>query len=471
MKSNISKLEKSQIEIEFELSAEEFKTHIDAALLHLKGHVKMDGFRQGNVPLKMVEEKVGNENLLMEAGDLAVKKSYTAFVKEQNLKPIGQPEVQITKIAKGSPMLFKVKISVLPEVKLPDYKDIAGKVKSQETTVDEKEIQETLEYLQKSRAKFSQKDGGAQDKDFIELEYFNKDINGGKAVRDRFVLGQGGFLKDFEDNVLGMKTGEEKEFKVPMPAKLAYEDPRRSPEANVGTKFPENTPRQDLAQDASETGSAGSPVSGKEADFKVKMISVQTMELAEINDDFAKSLGQDARANREAGAPVSVFENLVALKANLKEGITMEKTESEKQRKRSEILEKISANINFDLPEKMVEYEKEHLFEDLKNQVSNQFKITFEEYLTSIKKTEEEMKNSFRLEAEKKIKNFLVLRQIGLAENIKVSDEDLQEEMNQVIKRYTKEQLAKIDINELKEYTKGAMFNEKVFQKLETFSK
>src|SRR3989338_671650 len=422
MKHNIKKLEKSQIEVEFELTPEEFQTHINAALLHLKDHVKMDGFRQGNVPLKMVEEKVGNENLLMEAGDLAVKKSYTAFIKEQNLEPIGEPEVQITKIAKGSLMMFKVKISVLPEVKLPDYKDILSKVKNNEVLVEEKEIEDTLQYLQKSRAKFSQKDKGAEAHDFVEIEYVNKDINGGKEVRDRFVLSEGGFLKDFEDNILGMKAGEEKEFKA---------------------KFPENTPRQDLA--------------GKEADFKVKMISVQKMELAEINDDFAKSLG--------------VFENLSALKANLKEGITMEKIEAEKQRKRTEILEKISEKIDFDLPEKMVEYEKNHLFEDLKNQVSNQFKITFEEYLTSIKKTEEEIKNSFRLEAEKRIKNFLVLRQIGMAENIKVSDEELEQEVNNVIKKYTKEQLVKIDINELKEYTKGAIFNEKVFEKLETFSK
>ena len=95
----------------------------------------------------------------------------------------------------------------------------------------------------------------------------------------------------------------------------------------------------------------------------------------------------------------------------------------------------------------------------------------WEEYLVSIKKTEEEVKNSFKLEAEKRIKNFLVLRQIGLAENIKISDEELEEEMNHVIKRYTKEQLAKIDINELKEYTEGTIYNEKIFQFLEKLSK
>ncbi len=453
MKTNLKKLDKSQLEIGFELTAEEFKTHLDAALLHLKDHVKMDGFRKGNVPLKMVEEKVGQENLLMEAGDLAVKKSYTAFIKENTIEPIGEPEVQITKIAKGSPMMFKVKIAVLPEVKLPDYKEIAGKVKGNEISVDEKEIQETLEYLQKSRAKFSQKDAPAQDKDFVEIEYINKDINGGKAVRDRFILGQGGFLKDFEDNVLGMRSGEEKEFKAKFP-----DLPARgltASHAQAGAQAG-NTPRADLA--------------GKEGEFKVKMISVQKMELAEINDEFAKSLG--------------VFDNLVALKANLKEGITMEKTEAEKQRKRSEILEAIAAKINFELPEKMVDREKEHLFEDLKNQVETQFsakggsasggKVTFEEYLNSIKKTEEEIKNSFRLEAEKRIKNFLVLRQIGLSENITVPDEELESEMNNVIKRYTKEHdpkgTPKIDINELKEYTKGAMYNEKIFQFLEKFS-
>jgi len=422
VKTNLKKLDKSQIEINFELDEGEFQTHIDAALLHLKEHVKVDGFRQGQVPKEMVEKKVGQENLLMEAGDLAVKKSYAKFVKENNLEPIDEPEVQILKIARGNPLLFKVKISVLPDIVLPDYKDIASKIKSNEISVDEKEIEDTLQYLQKSRAKFTTENRAAENKDFVEIEYSNKEINGGKEVRDRFILGEGGFMKDFEDNVIGMKAGEEKEFKA---------------------KFPDNTPNKELA--------------GKESSFKVKMLTVQKMEVAEINDEFAKSLG--------------VFENLVALKTNLKEGITMEKTEAEKQRTRAEILEKISINIDFDLPEKMVEYEKVRLFEDLKKQVSGQFKITFAEYLTSIKKTEEEIKNSFKLEAEKRIKNFLVLRQIGLAEKIKVSDAQLEEEMNTTIKRYTKEQLAKIDINELKEYTKGAIYNEKIFQWLEKLSR
>lgn len=421
MKYTQKKLDKSQIEAEFELSAEEFTAFIDKALEHMKGHIKMDGFRKGQVPKEIVERQIGQENMLMEAGDLAVKESYTKFVNENNLEPIGSPEVQITKIAKGSPFLFKVTVSVLPEIELPDYKKIVEQVKGQEISVDEKEIEEALNYLQKSRAKFSQIDRGAEHKDFVEIEYKNENINNGKEVKDKFILGEGGFMKDFEDNILEMKAGEEKEFMA---------------------KFPDNTPNKAVA--------------GKESKFNVKMVSVQKMELPEINDEFAKSLG--------------VFDSLVALKENVKEGITMEKTDALKQRKRGEMLEKISASIKFELPEKMVEYEQERSFENLKDQVAQNAKIDFDKYLASIKKTEEEIKKSFRLEAEKRIKNFLVLRQIGKQENIEVTKEELEEEMNKDVRRYTKEQLEKIDLNQLREYSKSVLFNEKIFQLLESFS-
>ncbi|KKP54821.1 MAG: Trigger factor [Parcubacteria group bacterium GW2011_GWA1_33_6] len=428
MNYSVKKLEKSQIEVGFELSVEEFEEYIQKALLHLKEHVKIDGFRKGNVPKEMVEKEVGQENLLMEAGDLAVKKSYAKFVTENKLEPIGEPEVQIVKIAKGNPLLFKVKVSVLPDIELPNYKKIASQVKSSNILVDQKEIEEALRYLQKSRAKFSQEDRPAEAKDFVEIEYQNKDINGGKEIKDKFILGEGGFLKDFEDNIIGMKAGQEKEFI---------------------SKFPENTPNKNLA--------------GKDSNFKVKMISVQKMELPEINDEFAKALG--------------VFDGLVSLKENLKEGITMEKNEEERQRKRGEMVSKITEKVKFDLPEKMVEYEQARLFEDLKNQIAKNFKMPFEDYLSSIKKTEEEIKASFTLEAEKRIKNFLVLRQIGKVENIEVSEKELEEEMNKVLKKYSmptgrqaKDQLEKIDINELKDYNKGAIFNEKVFQFLENAS-
>jgi trigger factor len=415
------KLPKSQIELEFELTAEEFTEHFNHALEHLKHHIKIDGFRQGKAPSSMVEDKLKPEAVLMEAGDHAVQHVYSDYIKENKLEPVGHPEVSIIKIAKGSPFIFKAKITILPDVDLPDYKEIAKTVKGKEISVTEEEVKSSLNYLQKTRAKFTLKNEPAQKKDFVEIIYQNKDINDGKEVEDKFILGEGGFMQGFEDAIAGMKAGEEKEFKA---------------------KFPENSPQKNLA--------------GKEGDFKVKLKSVQKMELPEVNDEFAKQLGS--------------FDNLVALEGSIKEGIKIEKTDAEKQRKRGEILEKISEKSKFEMPESMVEYEKQRLLEDLKQKITQNMKLTFEQYLSAVKQTEEQIKETFQKEAEKRLKGFLVLREIGKKESIEISDNEVEEEVAKSIKNFSKEQLDKIDINQLKEYTKGVIFNEKIFQLLENLS-
>ena len=420
MKVEQKKLQKSQVELTFELTAEEFKEHVGHALEHLKKHVKVDGFREGKAPAKMVEDKIKPESLLMEAGDHAVQHVYTDYVLESKIEPVGNPEVKILKIAQGSPFVFTATITVLPEVELPDHKAIAKSVKGKDVSVTEEEVQDAINYLQKTRAKFTAHNNPAQIKDFVEIKYQSKDIENNKEIDDKFILGEGGFMKGFEDGIVGMKSGEEKEVKV---------------------KFPDDLPRKDLA--------------GKESVFKIKVVSVQKMELPEINDEFAKQLG--------------AFDSLAALKTSTKEGITAEKTEAEKQRKRAEILEKIAEKSKFETPEAMVEYEQQRLFEDFKNRITQSIKISFEEYLASIKKTEVEIKETYKKEAEKRLRGFLVLRELGKKENIQVSDKEVEEEVTKSIKNYSKEQLAKIDINELKEYTKGVIHNEKVFQLLENF--
>ncbi|MCX6723353.1 MAG: trigger factor, partial [Candidatus Staskawiczbacteria bacterium] len=339
MKVEQKKLPKSQIEIEFELTAEEFKEHFEHALEHLKHHVKVDGFREGKAPSSMVEDKLKPEALLMEAGDHAVQHVYTDYIKESKLEPVGQPEVSILKIAKGSPFAFKAVITVLPDVELPNYKEIAKAVKGKEITVTEEEVQDSINYLQKTRAKFTLKNDVAENKDFVEIKYQSKDIENNKEIDDKFILGEGGFMKGFEEGIVGMKSGDEKEIAV---------------------TFPETTPRKDLA--------------GKESIFHVKMVSVQKMELPEINDEFAKQLG--------------AFDSLDALKGSMKEGINLEKSEEEKQRIRGEILEKIAEKSKFEMPVAMVEYEQQRLLEDLKNKITQSINISFEEYLASIKKTE-----------------------------------------------------------------------------------
>jgi len=414
------KLEKSQIEITFELTADEFKEHFEHALEHLKHHVKVDGFREGKAPAAMIEEKLKPEALLMEAGDHAVRHVYSDYVRENKLEPVGEPEVQIVKIAKGSEFIFKAKITLMPEVELPDYKEIASKIKANDVSVTDQEITDTLNYLQKTRAKFTAKNDAAAKKDFVDLIYQSKDLSDNKEFQDKFILGEGGFMKGFEESIEGMKEGEEKTFKI-----------------TVGKDF------------------ADKGLAGKEMEFKVKLVSVQKMELPEINDEFAKGLG--------------AFDGLVALKTSMKEGMTQEKKEQEKQRRRGEFLEKIAEKTKIEVPDVMINYEIENLLSDLKNRINQNMKISFEKYLATVKQTEEQIKETFKKEAEKRIKGFLVLRELGKKENIEVSDKEVDEEIEKATKNYAKDDLAQIDINQFREYTKGVIYNEKVFKILENF--
>ena len=421
MKTEINKLEKSQIEIEFELTAEEFNMYIDKALEHLKKHVKMDGFRPGAVPKDMVEKKVGQESLLMEAGDIAVKESYLKYINENNLEPVGQPDISITKIAKGSPLMFKAKFSVLPEIKLPDYKEIAKSVKAREVSVTDEEVNHSLNSLQKARAKMALKnpEAKAEKGNFVHITYHNKEVNGGKDIEDQFVLGEASMIKGFEDNIVGMKANEEKEFLL---------------------KFPVEMLQKELA--------------GKEGKFNVKMKSVYDMQLPEVSDQFAKDLGG--------------FANVSVLKDSIKEGMTAEKKEDEKQRKRGEILAKTSQQATFEIPESIVEQEKIRLLERFKQHITSNFNMKFEEYLASIKKTETEIKESYQKEAEKRLREFLILREIGKKEHMEVSDEEVQDEISKSIRNQNIDDVKKIDISELKEYTRGILLNEKIFQYLES---
>jgi trigger factor len=194
-------------------------------------------------------------------------------------------------------------------------------------------------------------------------------------------------------------------------------------------------------------------LAGNLVDFKVKMISVQKMELPEINDDFAKSLGR--------------FENLENLKKSIAEGIKMEKENYESQRIRGEILEKIAKETKVEIPEILIETEKKKMLENLKNLVSEKLKIEFKDYLEKIKKDEKKLFDSFSVEAENKIKYALILREISKREKIEVSDKEIKFSINEFLKNYPIEKLKELDLDQLKSYYEEAIRNEKVLKMLE----
>ena len=372
MQSTVKKLPKSEVEMEIEVPAGEFALFIEQATLNLGSDLEMKGFRKGKVPKEIIEKEIGSEKILIEAADLAVKENYKKAVLENKIEAILRPKIEIKKLAKGNDFIFSAKTAILPEAELPDYQKLASKVERKKVSVEEKEIGEVLKWLQRSRAKFSLKNQPAQKGDFVEIEYWlpeNKEV-----IKDAFILGEGRFIPGFEEKLIGMKDGDEK----------------------------------------------------RETSLRIKMKSVQNVELPEITDEFVKNLGK--------------FDNLEALKKNIKEGINLEKEQAEILRVRDEILEKISEKTKVEIPGVLIEAEQKQMLENIKKNVLENLKISFEDYLNKIRKTEKEILDSLLPQVQKRIKNFLVLREIGKRE---------------------------FDSKEIKEYTEEAEKVEKIFQLLE----
>ncbi|MCH8741375.1 trigger factor [Patescibacteria group bacterium] len=418
METRIQKLPKSEIEMEVEISPEEFQTFIEKAISDLSKNIKIDGFRQGKVPKDIIEREIGTDGIFKEAGDQAVKEKYLQAIAENKVEPISSPEISILKLSPGNPFIFKARFSILPKLSLPDYKKIASLVKKREIQVGEEEIKKALLELQKSRAKLSQIAVPAKKGNFVEIEFSSPQIEIGKAHKDGFLLGDGRLIPGFEEKLEGMAAGDEKSFSLKFPAKHSQQN-----------------------------------LTNQETHFKVKMESVKKMELPEINEQFAQSLGK--------------FESVPALKQSILEGIKLEKTHLEKQRTREEILRKINNEISMEIPEVLLDAEKNRQLEELKNYVDSQLKISFKEYSQRINKSENEIKDSFP--AKERIQNFLVLKKIAQAENIEVTDEEIEAEINKVLKQYPSKEGAKkeLDLAKLKSYYGEAIKNEKVFQLLE----
>jgi len=435
MKTTIGKLPKSQIEMKIEISPEEFQESIEEALSELSKNLEMEGFRKGKVPKKIAEEKIGQEIILKEATERAIKKNYIRAILENKIEVISQPEIEVLKRptlqktdsgteVSATPFIFRAKTAILPEIQLPDYKKIAAFSQKKEILVDNKEIEETCFWLQKSRAKFSQIERAAQKEDFIELEYSSPQIEDGRIQKDGFFLGQGYLIPGFEEKLEGMAAGEEKSFSL---------------------RFPETHSQKNLA--------------GKEINFRTKMLSVQKVELPQIDDQFAKSLGN--------------FENLKSLKENITQGLKTEKEIKESQRVRQEILDKIAERISWEIPEILITTEKNRMLEDLKINVSQKLQIGFDEYFKKVDKSEKEILESFQQDAEKMVKNSLILKEIAKKENIEAKEDEIKEKVSQALGNYPDPEKAQkeVDLERLKLYIEERIKNEKTLQFLESFSK
>ena len=427
IKHEITKLPKSEVEIKVSVPFDEWKKYLSQAVSDLSKDMKISGFRPGKAPRNMVEEKIGKSNILQEAAEKAIQKTYADILAEGKIDAIGAPKAEILKLAEGNDLEYKIVTAVIPEVKIKKWdseiKKINKKYKDEKIEIKDEDIDAEIKKIAESRAVLITVNREAKIGDNVLVDFkVSKDgvpIENGTSQNHPLILGKGVFIPGFEENLIGMKENEEKKFIL------------------------------DFPKEYHEKGLAGKP-----AQFEVKLNLVQERQIPEINDEFAKLLGK--------------FENLEALKESIRNGMAEEKKMETKEKKRSEFLEELMKITETDLPEVLVHQELHKMLGEFEMQLA-QMGMDLDGFLSKMGKTKDDLENEWKVQAEKRVKSALILEEIAKEQDIKIENEKIEEEMNRTIGYYKKEKdLEKnIDMGRLYEYTKGLLTNEEVFKYLE----
>lgn len=424
MKVDKKDLDKSQVELTITISPEEFKPYYEKAAANISKDLKIEGFRPGKVPRHLVEKHVGTERVFEEAIKVAIPDTLVKAVKQEKVEAIGQPEITPQKIATGNDFVYKAKMAVLPEFELPDYTKI--KVERKPVKIDDKDVIKVLDDLGKSRSTSTAVNRAAKKGDRVEVDFEvkvdGKVIEGGKSKAHPVVIGEKKFVPGFEEQLVGLKATDKKDFKL---------------------DFPKDYYQKKLA--------------GKEAEFMVEVKSVQEVKQPELNDDFAKSVGK--------------FKSLDELKKQIKHNLEHEKSHKEENRIEMAIVEKIAEKLDLELPEVLIVGEQKKMVQEMEQNMMQQG-VPFTEYLKSINKTKEDLVKDQKDGAVKRVKISLILRQVADKEKVEISNQELEEELKKVKESFSKmykgqESMAKqFDTPEYKEHLRSLMQNRKVFAKL-----
>ncbi|MDQ3076378.1 MAG: hypothetical protein M3Q34_04620 [bacterium] len=353
MNTKVTKLPKSEVEIEGELEAEIFEAFFKKALAKLGENMEVDGFRKGKVPENILVSNIPEIRILEEMAEMALGEHYPGIIAGEKLDVISRPEIAITKLARGNPLGFKIKTTIMPEIGLGDYKNSAKKVMSEvndaekELEITEEELENTIMDIRKSRAK---KQHVAEMENHVHVE------------------------------------GEEH----------SHDEPT---------------------------------------------------ELPELNDEFVQAMGP--------------FTTVADFREKLKDNLKLEKGNLAKEKKRLKIVEKIIEDATIDTPELLIDLELDKILYRMESDIT-QMGMKFEEYLTHLKKTREDLKKEFRGDAEKKAKLGLVLNKISEQEKLVADTEEVEKEVNHILEHYKE-----ADPERARMHAQNILTNEKIFQFLE----
>jgi trigger factor len=393
---------------------------LERAGRELSKKTKIDGFRPGNAPFDVIKQKVGEMTLYEEAAEIAVRKSYVEVVKKENLQIVGQPQIEVLKLAPENPFSFKARAALMPKVKLADWKKI--KVKRKEIKIDESDIENALRDLQKmqTKEKLVKRPADRHDKVVVDMEVLldKVAVEGGQTKGHSIYLDEPYYIPGFCAELVGLSEGQTKKFSLP---------------------FPKEHYQKNLA--------------GKNVDFKINIKEIFELEHPALDDNFAKSLGR---------ASFSDLKNLI--QSNLQ----TEYSQKEEQRREIEILEKIVEGSRFDdIPEILINAEAHKMVHELEDGVAERG-LKFDDYLKNIGKTHDQILLDFAPQAVKRIKTALAISEIADKENIKVSEEEIDKEIEKVLEIYKDEpdMRERIHQEESRQYLRRTLQNRKVIKLL-----
>jgi trigger factor len=381
------KVEKSQVALTIEVGAAEFQAAVEKAYQKMRKKINVPGFRPGKAPRKLIEGMYGAEVFFEEAINIAFPDAYDEAVKAQELQVVGYPSVELVGDATENGFTFKATVPVYPEVTLGEYKGLSAP--KDEVKVSAADVDERVKMLQERNTRLVSVEREAKEGDtaVIDFEGFLDGVpfEGGKGENHSLELGSHSFVPGFEEQVVGMKAGDEKDLDI---------------------TFPENyTPE----------------LAGKAVVFKVKVHEVKEKEAPALDDEFAKD--------------VSEFDTLKDLKADLKKKITEERQREADRVFENTLMEKVAENITADIPDAMVEGQCRQFLDNFKMQIA-QSGIPYDQYLQMSGMTEEQLLADAKEPATRQVRVDLAVAAIIKAEDIQVTDEDVEAEYQKLAEQY-----------------------------------
>ena len=381
---------KNELEIVIKVEGQEWKDALDAAYNKVSKKAKIDGFRPGKAPKEVFLKKYGKESLYNDAMDMCVSKAYDKMLEEhKDLEIVAQPILSLNSIDENG-VEFKFTLTLKPSVKLGKYKDLG--VKKEEVKVTKKEIDENINNMRKRYAENVEKEGKLENGDIaiIDFEGFKDGVafEGGKGENYSLTIGSNTFIPGFEEQLIGMSKGEEREINVTFPKDYHSED-----------------------------------LKGQPAVFKVKVNEIKEVKIPEMDEDFFADLGLEG------------INSVEALEKQVKENLTVQKEQASENKYFDDLLEAASKNVEVEIPHAMIHEEIDRMLKQYEENLKMQG-LTLQQFYQFTNSDEKALKDQMHEEAEKRVLYRLMLEEIAKAEKIEIDDKQANEEAEKLAEKY-----------------------------------